>query len=229
MSAFDSAPSRKWYWSQRGVTMGPVDFAELRRLVSEGSITATTWIYHPLQGAWVQASTVADLMDAVPQPAVAPPPDAPSPSTVYCRFCGATASASASHCSACGRPTSTTPAFVLDERTAAVLCRASVLAVVALPFVSILAPIILWGINPNDQAIVREARAAINCHITMILASAVAFLIGIVGIVVIIGPIIAALLVLAVYIYAVIVGIRGLLALSRNEPFDYPFVLKFIR
>ena len=159
MSVSGSSTSRNWYWSQRGITMGPVDFAELRRLVSEGSVTATSWIYNPVQSAWVQASTVPELMDAAPQPSVAPPPDAPLPSTVYCRFCGAAAPANASHCTACGRPMGNAQGFVIDGKTAAIICRASVLATVALPVVAIFAPIILWGIHPNDQAIVREARA----------------------------------------------------------------------
>ena len=31
-----------WYWSQRGATLGPVDFAELQRLAQAGSIGAET-------------------------------------------------------------------------------------------------------------------------------------------------------------------------------------------
>lgn len=209
--------------------MGPVDFAELRRLVGEGSVIPATWIYHPLQSAWVQVSTVPELMAAVPQPDIAPPPDAPSPSTVYCRFCGASASATASHCTACGRPMGNAANFAVDAKMAAIICRASVLATVALPVVAVLAPVILWGIHPNDQAIVREARAAINCHITMLVVSLVAMLIGIVGLVVIIGPIITALIFLALYVYAIVVGVRGLLATSKNEPFEYPFSVQFIR
>jgi uncharacterized Tic20 family protein len=142
----------------------------------------------------------------------APPPDAPSPSTVYCRFCGAAAAANASNCTACGRPMGNAQGFVIDGKTAAIICRASVLATVALPVVAIFAPIILWGIHSNDQAIVREARAAINCHITMLVVSLVAFLIGVVGLVVFIGPIITALIFIALYIYAIVVGIRGLIA-----------------
>lgn len=229
MSASDSSTSRTWYWSKRGITMGPVDFAELRRLVGEGSVTASTWIYHPLQSAWVQVSAVPELMDAVPQPAVAPPPDAASPSTVYCRFCGASCTAGASHCTACGRPMGNATSFTVDAKTAAIICRASVLATVAVPIVAVVAPIVLWGIHPNDQAIVREARAAINCHITMLLASIVAVMVGIVGLVVLIGPIITALIFVALYIYAIVVGIRGLLAVSKNEPFEYPFSIPFIR
>jgi len=229
MSVSGSSTSRNWYWSQRGITMGPVDFAELRRLVSEGSVTATSWIYNPVQSAWVQASTVPELMDAAPQPSVAPPPDAPSPSTVYCRFCGAAAAANASNCTACGRPMGNAQGFVIDGKTAAIICRASVLATVALPVVAIFAPIILWGIHSNDQAIVREARAAINCHITMLVVSLVAFLIGVVGLVVFIGPIITALIFLGLYVYAIVVGIRGLIAVSKNQPFEYPFSVRFIR
>ncbi|MEY3143332.1 MAG: hypothetical protein RLY21_1825 [Planctomycetota bacterium] len=209
--------------------MGPVEFAELRRLLSDGSITPASWIYNPVQSAWVQVSSVPELMDAVPQPGVASPPDAPSPSTVYCRFCGAAAPVTAIHCSACGRPMSNAPNFVMDEKTAAIICRASVLATVALPVVAIVAPIIVWGIHSNDQAIVREARAAVNCHITMMIVSLVAFMIGVVGLVVFIGPIITALILLGLYIYAIVVGIRGLIATSKNEPFEYPFSVSFIR
>ena len=63
----------------------------------------------------------------------------------------------------------------------------------------------------------------------MLVVSLVAFLIGVVGLVVFIGPIIAGLIFIALYVYAIVVGIRGLIAASKNEPFEYPFSVQFIR
>jgi uncharacterized Tic20 family protein len=54
-------------------------------------------------------------------------------------------------------------------------------------------------------------------------------LIGVVGLVVFIGPIITALIFLGLYVYAIVVGIRGLIAVSKNQPFEYPFSVRFIR
>jgi len=73
-----------WYWSQRGTTLGPVDFAEIRRLVTTGSIVRDTWVFDPAQSAWVPAASVGGLFTpavaAVP-PAVPPVPAVPLVST----------------------------------------------------------------------------------------------------------------------------------------------------
>lgn len=207
--------------------MGPIEFAELRRLVSAGSVTATTWVHHPVMGTWVQASAIPELMDAVARPTVAAPPDAPTPAVVYCRFCGAPASPVATHCSTCSRSMSASSG--LDASTATILCRASVLASAVIPIIPVIAPVITWATSPNDPAVVRESKAAINCHLTMLIATVCAFVIAVVGLLVIIGPIVAALLGFAVWIYAIVVGIRGLIAASEGKPFVYPATLNLVK
>lgn len=223
-----SSTPPNWYWSQRGVTMGPVAFEELRRLMGERSINAESWIYHPLQGAWVQASTVPELVDAAPRPSVAPPPDAPAPSVVYCRFCGAPAASTATQCSACGRPLGMSANFALDAKTTAIVCRASIAASVMLPVVAAVIPAVLWAVNPKDENVVREAKASLNCHITMLIVWVAAFIITVVGAIVLVGPIIGALMFVAVTLYALVVGILGVVAASQDKPFEYPASLKFI-
>lgn len=229
MTNTDSSTSANWYWSQRGTSMGPVDFAELRRLVAAGSITATTWIHHPLQGAWVQASTIAELMDAAPRAATSAPPDAPPPSVVFCRFCGASSAPTASHCSTCGRSMVPPANLGLDAKTATIICRASVLSSTVMPFLSILGPIIVWAVAPRDNEIVREAKACLNCHITMLIVAFAAVVIAFIGAIVIIGPFIGSLIGAALWIYALVVGILGLVAASDNRPFAYPGVLPLFR
>lgn len=226
MSITDSTNSPNWYWSQRGTSMGPVDFDEIRRLFVAGSITPMSWIYHPQQGAWVQASTIPELMDAAPRPATGVPPDAPLPEIVYCRFCGASAAPTAVHCSACSRPMATAGGAGLDLRTAIVLCRASVLANVAIPFLSILGPAIVWAVAPNDARIVREAKACLNCHLTLLIAGFAAGFIGIVGLLCLVGPLIAAAIGVGLWIYALVVGIRGLIAAGNDAPYEYPLALR---
>ena len=52
MSDTNSSNGNDWFWSQRGATLGPVDFTEIRRLVGNGSIARDTWVFDPAQGAW---------------------------------------------------------------------------------------------------------------------------------------------------------------------------------
>ena len=228
MSAPSASTSPDWYWSQRGVTMGPVTFEELRRLLGDGSIAADTWIYHPLQSAWVQVSAVPELMDAVPRPAIAPPPDAAAAGVLYCRFCGAPSAPTALHCAACGRPHGTNPNFALDAKTVAIICRASIAATAVLPVVAAAIPAVLWAVNPSDQHTVREAKASLNCHITIVVAWAAAILISLLGLLLIIGPVIGALIIAATYIYGLVVGILGVIAAAQDKPFAYPATLRLI-
>lgn len=209
--------------------MGPVDFEELRGLVAAGSITPTTWVHHPMIGSWVAASTIPELMEALPRTPVGAPPDAAPPTLAYCRFCGAAASPSATHCGACGRPMQPAIGSGIDARTAVIVCRASILASAVMPILSVLGPIVVWAIGSSDPAIVREAKASINCHLTMLIAAFCAFVVGVVGIVILIGPLITVIAGLAIFVYAIVVGIRGLIAAANDQPFAYPFVLPLFK
>ena len=228
MSGPSASTPPNWYWSQRGVTMGPVTFEDLRRLLGERSINADTWIYHPLRSAWVQVSAVAELLDAVPKPAVAPPPDAASPGVLHCRFCGASSAPTALHCAACGRPHGTNPNFALDAKTVAIICRASIAATAVLPVVAAVIPAVLWAVNPTDPHTVREAKASLNCHITIVVAWVAAILTSLFGLLLIIGPVVGALIIAATYIYGLVVGILGVIAASQDKPFAYPATLRVI-
>ncbi len=48
-----------WYYVGSGQSLGPIDQAELERLVREGSITADTLVWHAGLGDWQPYSTVA--------------------------------------------------------------------------------------------------------------------------------------------------------------------------
>jgi uncharacterized Tic20 family protein len=220
----------KWFWSQRGATMGPVDLEELRRLASSGSLGPSTWVHDPRSASWKQASTVPEIMEVFPAAAAGPPPDAVD-GVVYCQRCGAKHPAGAAHCSVCSRPfeSSPTAAVPISPRVAFAICRASVLANSFFPFFSIAAPAIVWAIGARSAEIVREAKGAINCHLTMLLATVAALVVGMVCLVVLIGPVLAVLIGFAVWLYGIVVGILGLVALAQEKPFEYPGAIPFFK
>ena len=216
-----------WYWSQRGNTMGPIDFTELRRLAAAGSVAPTTWVHHPSSVSWVQASTIAGLFE--PNAGVASaPPDAP-PQGEFCRCCGAHNLVGFTQCAACGHQSSVRPLGGLDPKLAAIICRASILATLVAPILSIGAPIAVWAAAGGNPALLREAKAALNCHITILIVGFAAVAIAVVGLLIVIGPIIGAILAIALVVYTVAVGIMGLIAAGNDQPFEYPLTIKLIK
>lgn len=229
MSATHASTEAHWYWSQRGMTMGPISFEELLRLVELRSITAATWIYHPQQQAWVQAQSIPELTDAMRKATPAAAPSGAPPELVFCRFCGAANAANANHCATCGRASDQPVSGGQQHELAAVLCRTSVLLAAVMPVVPIVAPAIVWASDTRKEAQVREAKAALNCHIVLALSWLFVGWLSLFGALVIVGPCIAVLLAFALSIYSVIAGVLGLLALSRSQPFEYPLMPRLIR
>lgn len=229
--------SDEWYWSQRGATLGPVTFAEIRRLASNGSIVADTWLFDPAQRAWVAASSIPGLFAAATsaQPAAQPsaPPAPPPASVVYCRFCGATNSPFATQCSSCGRAASDAKSTVhIDPKLAAVFCRVSVLAAPILSTIIIgpaIAPGIVWALGSHEPRVVAEAKETFNCLISVLIAFALCSIFGLVGAILIVPAILAGIAIAALSIYCIVVGIMGLVALSNEKPFRYPWIVRLIK
>ena len=239
----DSTDSRaQWHWSHDGKTLGPVDFIELKRLAAMGSITSATWVHDPILSRWIAASSVAGLLPVhaadskSAEPASGPAPDATS----------ATAPASSSEASGVRTPSSppTTPPIppvppsttastsapvTFDPRVAEILCR---IAVLTAPLTNIFAFIgvgIIWGLGASDQRVVAEARQTMNCLLTLGLGVVIAAAVSFVCAIIIIGPFIGIAISAALFVYCVVVGIRGLMAATNGVPFRYPWVIQFIR
>lgn len=210
--------------------MGPLDLDEIRRLAALGSIEHSTWIYDPRAGTWVVASSVAELEDTLRGPAEATAPETPAPGpsappdsaprATYCRFCGASHAAGATRCAACGRDTGAT-SVKMDPKLAAILCRTSVLAAPVLTGFAFVGPGIVWALGASDARVVAEAKAAINQLLTLAIALLGIWILGIVGAIILVGPIFAAIATVALAVYCVWMGIVGLVALSDGKTFDY--------
>lgn len=229
MSAAASSSATTWYWSQRGISMGPVSFAELLRLVELRSITATTWVYHPQQATWVQAQSIAELADAMRKATAEAPPSGAPPEVVYCSFCGAAGAARANHCVACGRRMAVSETSGEGSDLASVLCRVSVLVTAVVPVLPIVVPAIVWAADTRGGASVDEAKRALSCHIVLALGWLFAGWLAVFGLLIIVGPCISALLACALVIYSLVAGVLGLVALGQPKPFEYPLMPRLIR
>lgn len=226
-----------WYWSQRGATLGPVDFAELQRLAQAGSITHDTFVFDPARREWVAAATVDGLLPGGSASAGAgspppPPPPPPAPAApVFCRACGVRNEATAVRCTACGQELAPRAAGV-DPKIAEVVCRASILAtplLVATIIGPAVGPAIVWALGSENPRVVAEAKQTFNCLLTLLIAGAVLGAIGVVGICCVAGPILAGIGYAGLAIYCIVVGIMGLVASSDGKPYRYPFVLNLLK
>lgn len=231
MSDTNSTGGSNWYWSQRGATLGPVDFAEIRRLVDNGSITAETWVFDPAQGAWIAAGSIAGLFSASVPPAA--PPDA-APTVVFCRFCGAQNDPLAPRCMSCGRDQGTgVAASGIDPKVAEVICRASTLAtpiLFSLTLIgSLIGPGIVWAMGSRNARVVAEAKQAFNCQLTLFVAFVAIWVFGLLGFILIVPTILAGLATLGLAVYCVVVGITGLIAAADGRPYAYPWVIRFFK
>lgn len=227
----------EWFWSQKGSTMGPVPFSEIRRLHAAGSIDHATWVYDPTRGAWVVAGSIPEIAAPEPSPAagdaagapVAPPPDA-AESFLYCRFCASRNAANAARCTSCGRETGVAaPTSSIDPKVAAVVCRACLLAMPALNIFAFIGPAIAWALGSGDPRVVAESKAAINAMLTISIVFVASIVVGVIGAIVLVGPFIAGLAAVAITVYCIVVGIQGLIAAGRNEPFRYPMTLALVK
>ncbi|MCE2880838.1 MAG: DUF4870 domain-containing protein [Planctomycetaceae bacterium] len=227
-----------WFWSQDGSSRGPVEFAELARLAALGVITPTTSVFDPSQQAWVAASTVAGIewprgARTPPTTPPASPPDASggpadaSADPTRCRFCRGAVPPSAVYCATCGRATSP-HAYSLDPRVAEVVCRASVLASPFINVLSLIGPAIVWSLGAERPRVVAEAKSALNCLITLCIVSLAAIVFGFIGSPLVIPPLIAGLVYLALIAYCIVVGVRGLVASAKGASFQYPWTFRII-
>lgn len=230
--------SNAWFWWQDGSPRGPVDAAELARLAALGVITPSTSVFDPVRQAWVAASTVAGLEwpRAARTPPTTPPVSPPGTPGVRaeeptdptcCRFCRATLSAGSAFCATCGRATSP-HAYALDPRVAEVVCRASVLASPFINVLSLIGPAIVWSLGAERPRVVAEAKSSLNCLITLCIVSLAAIVFGFIGSPLVIPPLIAGLVYLALVAYCIVVGARGLVASAKGASFEYPWTFRII-
>jgi uncharacterized Tic20 family protein len=63
----------------------------------------------------------------------------------------------------------------------------------------------------------------------MLVAWVLSIIVGIVGLLTLIGPFIAAGIAAAVFVYAIVVGILGLIASVQDRPFSYPLAIPFMK
>lgn len=211
--------TQDWYWSQQGATLGPIDLAELRRLVATGSVTPSTWVYAPERREWVRADSVEALF---PPPGSGSSPSAPPPDArtgTFCQFCGAKCAPGSPRCDACGRERSTTTN--IDPKVAEVVCRACVFAMPLISVLAFIGPAIMWSLGSSNPRVVAEAKQAINCQLTVVIAFVVSLLLTLIAI--------GILGLIAIPIYCIVVGILGLVASSNGREFRYPLAIPFLR
>lgn len=230
-SARPNTDTTNWYWSQRGATLGPVEFAEIRRLAAAGSIAPDTWLFDPAQQSWVAASSITGLF-AASAPPQTPAAERPA-SVVYCRFCGATNSPFAERCASCGREAEGgVPAGGIDPKLAAIICRVSILTAPLLASTIIgpaIAPAIVWAIGSREPRVVAEAKQTFNCLLVLVLALVAIWLFGLLGVILVVPTILAGIATVGVAIYCIVVGVLGIVAASSGREFRYPWIPVLIK
>lgn len=216
----------QWHWSKDGATLGPVAFAELKRLAASGSITSSTWVHDPILRRWVAASLVVGLL---PTSGAHPSQSAAASEEQH----AATTTPSSPNTAPPPSPppsiTSRSQPFTIDPRLAEILCR---IAVLTAPLTNIFAVIgvgVVWGLGAADARIIAEARQTMNCLLTLGLGLVIAAVVSFVCAVIIIGPFIGVAITFALFVYCVVIGIRGLIAATNGVPFTYPWIIRFIR
>jgi hypothetical protein len=108
-----------------------------------------------------------------------------------------------------------------EERTMAMLCHLSALAMFVIPFGSILGPLIVWLIKKDQYVEVdRQGKDALNFHLSMLIYSIVG------GILVFLLIGIFVLLVLAILrlVFIIVASVKS----NSGERFAYPLALRFI-
>ena len=124
-----------------------------------------------------------------------------------------------------------------DERLWATFCHLAALAMFAVPFGSIIGPLVVWLLKKDESAYVdRHGKAALNFHISL----AIYFFVG-VGLMVVVGLPLTLLLVgfALIFVLAALLGALKLLALvcivvaavkaNRGEFFRYPLAIPFFQ
>ncbi len=109
-----------------------------------------------------------------------------------------------------------------DERTMAMLCHLSALAMFIIPFGNVLGPLLVW-LTKRDQypEVDRQGKDALNFQLSMMLYAFVA------GILVIL--LVGFLLLIALGVLNLVVIIIASVKANNGERYDYPFAIRFIQ
>ncbi|WP_402469265.1 DUF4870 domain-containing protein [Isoptericola aurantiacus] len=124
-------------------------------------------------------------------------------------------------------PAGPAPVTPQDERTWSIVAHAGGIVV------GFIAPLIVWLVYRDRSArLDHQAKEALNFQLTLLIAY-VGFPIvfGFIAVIPIIGliSVLGGLLVFAAWVCAVIFGILGAVAASRDEAYTYPFKVTFIK
>lgn len=109
-----------------------------------------------------------------------------------------------------------------DSRTAAILAHLAgpIAAVISAGWLSIVGPLVIWLINKDRDAFVRQQAAnAFNFQLSMWLVSIVGGLLLVTIILIPVGVILMIVALLA----SVISGILAAVAISKGQPYNYPW------
>lgn len=109
-----------------------------------------------------------------------------------------------------------------EERTMAMLCHLSALAMFIIPFGRILGPLIVWLIKRDQYVEVdRQGKDAINFHLSIYLYAIVAslFIIVFLGI-----P-----MLIAVGVFSLVITILASVKSNNGERFVYPLAIRFFQ
>lgn len=108
-----------------------------------------------------------------------------------------------------------------EERTMAMLCHLSALAMFVIPFGSILGPLIVWLIKKDQYVEVdKQGKDALNFHISMLIYTIVS------GMLVLIG--VGILLLIGIGVFKLVMIIVASVRSNSGERFAYPLALRFI-
>jgi hypothetical protein len=109
-----------------------------------------------------------------------------------------------------------------EERTMAMLCHLSALALFIVPFGSIIGPLIVWLIKKDQYVEVdRQGKEALNFHISMLIYMVIGGLL--------IFAIIGILVLIALGILNLVVIIIAAVKSNNGERFEYPLAIKFLQ
>ena len=161
-------------------------------------------------------------------PGYEPSLDSTEPASRFCRFCGSVHEPFAKRCPACGQSFAVTP-FKLEPRIAEIICRSAVLLAPIINVASFVVVGLVWGFGAADARIVAEARETMNCLLTLALVFVIAAILGVTLAIILIGPVLAAIITVALICYCIVIGIIGIIAATTERPFKYWWSIAFIR
>ncbi|HMQ46441.1 MAG TPA: DUF4870 domain-containing protein [Saprospiraceae bacterium] len=109
-----------------------------------------------------------------------------------------------------------------DEKMWATFAHLGIVAGLIIPLGNIWLPLVLWIINKDKSAFVREnAKEALNFQITMLLAAIVGGILAII--------LIGFLVIAAVVVVDIVFSIMAAMKANQGESYVYPFSLRLIK